>query len=162
MSSAIEVRRENFLKKSEELIERDPFAFADVRNTEDKPVLIGKISNGNKIAELSVQTYDEGFAIRTSPQGGRFAPELRAPVALKLMAINCKLRRGLFVVDPVDGELSFKHFVPCYDDMSVSEKCLWTELTLGVRMLSAYMDDILKDLPEENESEFVINEEGAC
>ncbi len=150
------------LTTAKEMILKNPFAFADVRRKDNDKYLIASIPNGNKTAEFIMQAYDEGFSVQTMPKGGAFSPEARPHVALNLMAINNTLRRGQFTVDPADGMLAFKHFIPCYEGMSLTEGCLWNEMTLGIRMLSSYMSDILRDIPEEKESEFVIKTAGEC
>lgn len=162
MDSATVVRRENVLSFAKDMIMKNPFAFADIRHQDDKEYLIASIPNGNKTAEFMMQRYDEGFVIHTMPMGGVFAPEVRPHVALNLMAINNNLRRGQFVVDPADGTLSFRNFIPCYEGMSLTESCIWNEMSLGVRMLSNYMSDILRDIPEDKEDEFVIKAGGEC
>jgi len=162
MNSATEVRRGNVLTVAKEMIMKNPFAFADVRRKDNDEYLIASIPNGNKTAEFIMQAYDEGFSTTTMPQGGVFSPEARPHVALNLMTINNHLKRGHFTVDPASGELAFRHFIPCYEGMSLTEDCLWYEMTLGIRSLSTYMTDILRDVPEEKESEYVIKTAGEC
>ena len=161
MDSAIEVRRENVLTAAKGMILKNPFAIADVRRKDNDEYLIASIPSGNKTAEFIMQAHKEGFSIQTMPKGGVFSPEARPHVALNLMAINSNLKRGSFTVGPADGELAFKHFIPCYEGMSMTEDCLWTEMTLGIRMLSIYMTDILRDIPEEK-NEYVIKSAGEC
>lgn len=144
------------------MILKNPFAFADVRRKDDIEYLIACIPSGNKTAEFIMHADKEGFSVQTMPKGGVFPPEARPHVALNLMAINSNLRRGHFTVDPADGVLAFKHFISCYEGMSLTEECLWNEMTLGIRMLSSYMSDILRDIPEEKESEYVIKTAGEC
>lgn len=162
MKSVTVVGRENVLTAAKEMILKNPFAFADIRHNDNDEYLIASIPNGNKTAEFIMQTYDEGFSTTTMPKGGVFSPEARPHVALNLMAINDHLKRGHFTVDPSNGVLAFKHFIPCYEGMSLTEDCLWCEMTLGIRSLSTYMTDILRDIPEEKESEYVIKTAGEC